>query len=121
MPADQRGRADQVALIQRGKMVGCGPIEGFLKDDEEKTEIVFSGVDARKIEGKAAFAPFRQISEGFRGTVEGKDRVQEVLREIVGLNGRVIWVNPIRPSLESRFEEAYLHRGTLPAGSSHVL
>jgi ABC-2 type transport system ATP-binding protein len=118
---DVEAICDQVALIQQGRMVGCGPIEGFLKDDEEKTEIVFSGVDEKKLKGKALFSAFRPISEGFRGTVEGKDKVQQVLREIIGLDGKVIWVNPIRPSLESRFEEAYLHRGTLPLGGSSVL
>ena len=40
---------------------------------------------------------------GLKFTVDGQDEVDLKIRKIVEKNGRILWVSPVRPSLESIF------------------
>lgn len=101
---DVEAICDQVALIQKGKLIGCGPIGKFLAQGPLTTEIAFSGVSPDRAKSIEQFVQLREISDGIRATVSGQDAVTQVLRKLMELNAQVLWVNPVRPSLETFFE-----------------
>jgi ABC-2 type transport system ATP-binding protein len=101
--ADVEAICDQVGIIQKGRMLGCGPIGQFLAQGPLQTEIAFGGVEASSLRCKDEFASLREIAGGFRGTVPGQESVNRALAEILERGGQILWVNPIRPSLEELF------------------
>lgn len=102
--SDVEAICDQVALIQKGKMIGCGPIGKFLSQGPLATEIAFSGVTPDRAKAIQEFVQFREISDGIRATVSGQDAVTEALKKLMQMDAKILWVNPIRPSLENFFE-----------------
>ena len=103
---DVEAICDQVALIQKGRMIGSGPIGHFLNDGgrSAQTEIICSGLDvarARRLPGAVAA---RAIPEGVRLTVEGREGLNRSLAALVEAQASVVSVTPVRPSLESFFE-----------------
>jgi len=101
---DVEAICDQVALIQKGKLIGCGPIGKFLAQGPLSTEIAFSGVSVEHAKAIEQFSQLREISDGIRATVSGQDAVTVALKKLMQLDAKVLWVNPIRPSLETFFE-----------------
>lgn len=102
---DVEAICDQVALIQKGRIRGCGPIQGFLSQGNEETEIAFAGKTKEQASGLGNFTSVREFSDGIRVQLPS-NRVNEAVAKLVQANARLMWVNPIRPSLESFFETA---------------
>jgi len=100
---DVEAICDQVALIQKGKMLGCGPIGKFLSQGPIQTEIAFSGLTEDQVSRIAEIQSFRQIPDAFRAVVASQEAVQIVLQKLIAEGARVLWVSPIRPSLENLF------------------
>lgn len=101
---DVEAICDQVALIQKGQLIGCGPIGKFLAQGPLSTEIAFSGVTPERAKSIDQFVQIREISDGIRATVSGQEAVTEALKKLMQLDAKILWVNPIRPSLETFFE-----------------
>jgi ABC-2 type transport system ATP-binding protein len=101
---DVEAICDQVALIQKGKLLGCGPIGGFLSKGPLQTEIAFSGVDVRSAEASGKFLNVRAMPDGIRALVSGQDSVTLALQDLLARKAKILWVNPIRPSLETFFD-----------------
>jgi ABC-2 type transport system ATP-binding protein len=110
---DVEAICDQVGLIQKGKLIGCGPISSFLSQGSVQTEIAFSGVPLETAQKFREMTSIRQTSDGIRAMVSGQDATTSVLKSVLELRGQILWVNPVRPSLESMFgEELYKKGGT---------
>jgi ABC-2 type transport system ATP-binding protein len=101
---DVEAICDQVALIQKGNLIGCGPIGKFLSQGPLATEIVFSGLSADRAKSIPQFVQLREISDGVRATVSGQEAVTGALKQLMQMDAQILWVNPIRPSLETFFE-----------------
>jgi ABC-2 type transport system ATP-binding protein len=102
---DVEAICDQVALIQKGRIKGCGPIKGFLAQGEDETEIVFSGKSKDEISKLGLFTTIREIPDGLKVQLLTRD-ANKAIAKLVQLEASLLWVNPIRPSLESYFETA---------------
>lgn len=101
---DVEAICDEVAIIDQGRLVGCGPVSGFLANDETpEFEIGFTGLTLDQVRAVSLLASYRQTSDVMKGVVVGQSSLQSVLAEFLKLKATVIWVNPIRPSLESLF------------------
>ena len=108
---DVEAICDQVAVIERGAVRAFGPISGFLdRGGSQSIEVALGGVDALSevIEGDPAnwgVTHWRPMPQGLRVTLEGQDRLKPFLaRSLARPESRILWVNPIRPSLEDVFE-----------------
>lgn len=105
---DVEAICDQVALIQKGKLIGCGPIGQLISHGPLQTEVAFTGMDFADAKKIKEFTSLRQIPDGIRAVVgddEGSQAaVQRVLAQLVKKEAQVLWVTPIRPSLEDLFE-----------------
>ncbi len=100
---DVEAICDQVALIQKGKLIGCGPIGKLLAQGPLQTEIAFSGLHPDKMAGIPEIQSFRQIPDAIRAVVSGQEAVQSSLKTLMSAGANILWVSPIRPSLESLF------------------
>lgn len=101
---DLEAICDQVGVIHRGKMVGAGPIGDFLARGPLATEIGFSGIPLEKARALAEFTSLREMPDGLRGTVAGQDPANRALRTLLSKDATILWVSPVRPSLEDLFE-----------------
>lgn len=101
---DVEAICDQVALIQKGKLLGCGPISQFLAQGPAQTEIAFGGIPLERAQKEfGELTSLRAMPDGVRAVALGPDAVHGALKKILEQRGQVLWVNPIRPSLESLF------------------
>jgi ABC-2 type transport system ATP-binding protein len=105
---DVEAICDQVALLQSGKLIGCGPIGKFLAEGSVSTEVGFGGLAESALKKSAVykkFASIRDIPEGYRAVVSGQEEVNGVLSSLLKLEAQILWVNPLRPSLEDFFKK----------------
>lgn len=100
---DVEAICDQVGVIQKGRMIGCGPIGQFLAQGPLQTEIGFRGLTLEQARAFPAFVSMRAIPDAIRGVVSGQEAVNEALARLIALGAEVLWVTPIRPSLEDLF------------------
>ena len=108
---DVEAICDQVAVIERGTLRACGPISGFLdRGGPQPIEVALAGVGAVSeiIDGDPSswgVTQWRPMPEGIRVILEGQERLNPFLALSLARPGaRILWVNPIRPSLEDVFE-----------------
>lgn len=104
---DVEAVCDQVALIQKGRLIGCGPVGKFLSQGAIATEIAFNGVSADQIAKLDSFKLLREASGGYLGTASDSEAVSRILRQLLEMNAQILSVSPIRPSLESVFDANY--------------
>jgi ABC-2 type transport system ATP-binding protein len=100
---DVESICDSVAMIRKGELIGCGKISQFLDRDTTPVEIAFSGVDVEFANRLGKFTQLREMSEGVRATLPSDREVESVLKTLIENHAKVLWVNPIRPSLEDAF------------------
>jgi ABC-2 type transport system ATP-binding protein len=100
---DVEAICDQVALIERGRIKGSGPIRTFLPESKTHYEIAFEGLSREDVEKFRFFENIRQIPEGIRAQILAP-QVEQVLSALLERRAKILWVNPVRPSLESFFE-----------------
>ncbi len=96
---DVEAICDQIALIEKGRIKGFGSIQSFLPQHETNFEIAFAGSAHEGL----PFENLRQIPEGFRAQIAAPE-VDRVLSALLEKKAHILWVNPVRPSLESHFE-----------------
>lgn len=103
---DVESLCNQVALIQQGRLLGCGPMDQLLRaQGAVQTEIAFSGVEMSRCQEWTEFQSLKPIPDGVRGLVSGSENSEVVLRRLLGLHARVLWVQPQRASLENLFQK----------------
>lgn len=100
---DVEAICDQVAVIQKGKLVGCGPIGKFLSQGPVQTEIGFSGVDEKVAKSCVGGSQVTILPEGFKTVISELNQVNGTLQKLIEARASIMWVNPLRPSLESIF------------------
>jgi len=100
---DVEAICDSVAMIRKGELVGCGTVSQFLDRDTTPIEIAFSGVSLEAAKRLAEFTSVREMVEGIRATLPSDHAVEAVLRGLLEKGAKILWVSPIRPSLEEAF------------------
>lgn len=101
---DVEAICDQVVIIQKGQLVGCGAIHDFLqKDQSPQVEIGFTGLRDDQLKAIPEFLNYRQAPDVCRALVSGQQALERVLHHLLALNAKIVWVTPIRPSLENLF------------------
>jgi ABC-2 type transport system ATP-binding protein len=100
---DVEAICDQVALIQKGKLVGSGPIGQFLAQGPLHTEVALAGLTLEQAQAIREFESVRQMPDGVRGVVNSQEAVNSALTQALAAGARVLWVSPQRHSLEEFF------------------
>ena len=97
---------DQIGLLQGGSLIGCGPIGQFLAKGPVKTEVAFRGLDFDEVKEWDEFKEVAPIQGGVRGIAPGQDAVDRVIKKLIKKEAKILWITPIRPSLEHLFNGA---------------
>jgi ABC-2 type transport system ATP-binding protein len=100
---DVEAICDQVGLIRKGRLLQCGPIGQLLSQGPRQTEIAFKSDGPLVSNQWKEFDSIRRMPDGYLGLVQGQDAVNLVLAKLVKNKISVLWVKPIRPSLEELF------------------
>ncbi|MEK7692339.1 MAG: ABC transporter ATP-binding protein, partial [Bdellovibrionota bacterium] len=95
----------EVGIIRHGKIVGNGPIGGFLSKGPLRTEIGVQGVPVESLKGIADLVGMQAMPDGFRLVVTGQESVTRTLERLLALRATILWVTPIRPSLDEIFAQ----------------
>src|ERR1700747_1418913 len=66
---DVEAICDQIALIEKGRLKGFGPIRSFLPPSETSFEIAFAGVAKTVAEQMSIFENLREMPEGIRAQI----------------------------------------------------
>ncbi len=110
---DVEAICDRVALIQKGKMIGSGPIRELLGQEAKSIEIAFAGLDsttASQVAGDRSWVKLLQTPDGlWRGQLAQASRVSEVAGRILSAGGTLAEITPQRPSLEEWFTQDRTH------------
>lgn len=106
---------DRVAVLHRGRLIESGRLSEILSAHGRELEVVVMGID------EEAFRRLRDLAAEIEATPEGArlrlpdDRpLPQVLEIVQQANGRLLSVNPLRPSLEDWFLRE-LHRDPIEA------
>lgn len=100
---DVEAICDSVAMILKGELIGCGKVSQFLDRESTPVEIAFSGVGVEAARALGVFSGLREMSEGVRATLPSDAEVEKTLKSLMDQQAKILWVNPIRPSLEDAF------------------
>ena len=103
--SDAEAICNQVALIKKGHLIGSGPLNKLLPGTFEKTEIIVAAISLEQAKTLGCFETVRETSEGVIGVVVHEKGVAEALPKLLACNAQIVSVSPIRPSLESFFED----------------
>jgi ABC-2 type transport system ATP-binding protein len=104
--SDAETLCDRVAILDHGRLQGCGELREILEVGVSSTEIVLEKPGRDVI---VALEPFASsiVRTGNRVclTLRAESNLTEVLAEVVRWNAKLISLNPIRMSLEDYFME----------------
>jgi len=101
---DVESLCDRVALIQKGKLIGAGPIRDFIGHEGTQVEMIFSGISFEKAKVLARFHSIRELPDSIRAVVDETENSNQVIAKLLASQAKILSVAPIRPSLESFFE-----------------
>ncbi len=100
---DVEAICDQVVWMQAGRVLGPAPIGEFLARGPLQTEIGFKLQNDHPYEEFKKWKEFvqiRKIPGGVSGVVEGQEAANQVIAKLVKAKITVLWVSPLRASLE---------------------
>ena len=96
---------DRVAIVNRGELTAYGALDQLLRREIRAVDIELSRVEPALVEALAALSGVKQgtLSDKVLVSVEGEDRVGDVLALAVQHAARVHAVTPKRETLEDLF------------------
>ncbi len=99
---DAEAICEEIALLEKGRLVSAGPVMSFLSKGPYPVEICLGGVtDAleRKLLGRK-----EKIPEGLKVVLESEAQVGKTLETCLAEKAQILSVVPLRPSLEDLYK-----------------
>jgi len=112
--SDVETLCDRVAILQKGLVVVSGLLDELLRRDAERANVVLADVsdeNARILRGKWGEA--RAVAARLVVTVDGRERLQALLGDVVALGITVVEVSPLQETLEDLFMRHDIGRSRL--------
>ncbi|MFZ9595943.1 MAG: ABC transporter ATP-binding protein [Bdellovibrionia bacterium] len=94
---------DEVAMIQKGKMLQTGSVQSFLAQGQEMFEVVFSVSNENRAQVSGLFDSLREEKKGLTGFLSSNRSIEECLSHLLALSAKIHSVHPVRPRLEDFF------------------
>jgi ABC-2 type transport system ATP-binding protein len=99
---DVEAMCTEVGLIREGRLVSHGSIGQLLATGPLKTEIAFAGLESGDIRPGGVLERAQSLPDGgFKVEAGDQEEVARVLTHLLARNARILWVQPVRPSLEA--------------------
>jgi ABC-2 type transport system ATP-binding protein len=101
---DAETLCDRVAVLNRGRLHGCGELHALLQSDTSATEIVLENPSPEVLRAVAPFCP-SPIRTGarVRAVLSTPSDVEKCLQAVFALHAKLISLNPVGISLEDYF------------------
>ena len=80
---DVEAVCDQVAMIQKGRLLGAGPITQFLAQGDQPSEVAFANLRLEQAQAIQGLSQLRPIPDGIRGVIESPAQVSPALRALL--------------------------------------
>jgi ABC-2 type transport system ATP-binding protein len=102
--SDAESICDRVAILDRGRLQGCGDLREILRMETASTEVVVENPSAEVLEVVNEYSR-SQVRTGDRTRIEVGDEsnVPTVLDLLLRFKTRIVSVNPVKMSLEDYF------------------
>ncbi len=100
---DAETLCDRVAVLRGGRLLDVGPLSQILKLDVSHMEVLVAGLDATRLQ-EGGVRLRQPLGERWRLEVEERS-LGGVVRAVETAGGRILFVQPIRQSLEDYFFE----------------
>jgi ABC-2 type transport system ATP-binding protein len=100
---DVEAVCDEVAILQKGKIVSAGSLSELLRDREAGVEVVFGNVEREK--AKRFHKGVATLGESFKCVVADQNAATELAARVIEARGQILSINPVRPSLEDLVTE----------------
>lgn len=102
--SDAEMLCDRVAILDRGRLLGCGELREILSLGVSTTELVLENPTATVLEGLAAYcSQCVRTGERVRVTISDEAKVSDALEAVLRLGGKIVSLNPVKLSLEDYF------------------
>jgi ABC-2 type transport system ATP-binding protein len=102
--SDVETLCDRVAILQSGQVVVSGRLDGLLRRDAERANVVLADVSDEKAKVLAhKWGTARVVAARMVFTVDGRDRLQSLLADAVTMGITVVEVSPMQETLEDLF------------------
>jgi ABC-2 type transport system ATP-binding protein len=101
---DVEAICDEVAVIEKGRIVKRGTVSGFLGEEEPRVEIGFTALSPDRVPAGIGIESMRKSPDGVRASLAPGTDLNLALSRLMQNGALLISVTPIRPSLESFFE-----------------
>lgn len=120
--SDVETLCDRVTILQGGQVVVGGRLDELLRRDAECADVVLAGVDDEKAtQIRERWGQLRPVAGRLVLSVDGRDRLQKLLRDVMTLGVSVVEVSPRQETLEGLFMRHNIGRSNPPEGSRTVL
>lgn len=95
---------DRVAVLNRGRVIGCGLLSDLVNREITHIEVVVSGVSLERLQQitRCAF-PVNQSGITLRMELPAESGLGEIVSQIERSSGKVVSVNPVRRTMEDYF------------------
>jgi ABC-2 type transport system ATP-binding protein len=95
---------DRVGILNKGKMVAVGKIDELIGSGNKYTEITVTGLSKEALEELEKLGlETKQLGDKLLLTVEGDEKVNQVVELIKGKRGKLISLTPHKETLEELF------------------
>lgn len=102
--SDVETLCDRVAILQSGRVVVSGRLDELLRRDAERANVVLADVgDAQKKALADNWGTVGTVAGRLVLTVDGRDRLQALLRDALASGITVVEVSPLQETLEDLF------------------
>ncbi len=117
--SDAETLCDRVAILDRGKLQGCGELREILEVGLSSTEVVLEKPNRDVIVALEPYAcSIVRTGNRVRLVLRAESDVDQALAAIVGWKAKLISLNPVRLSLEDYFMERVQNKGGSSAGEN---
>lgn len=102
---DVEAICDQVAVIEKGRLLGCGTIDSLMPRHTLGTEVRCAGIPRSELTDIPGLQVTREAADGISARVDDPDAINSILGALLSRRAKILSVTPLRPSLESFFSK----------------
>ena len=118
--SDAEMLCDRVAILNRGRMHGCGELREILAPGVASTEIVIESPDPVLLDRLKPYGAVLRTAARVCIQVPKESDVPAVLERVLGSGAKIISLNPVKVSLEDYFLAQLAQGGTKPEEPARV-
>jgi ABC-2 type transport system ATP-binding protein len=96
---------DRVAILKKGKLAQVGHLDELRQTTEgpNRMEVMATGADADELRQHLSGSQITPTPRGLRIEISSEDEIERVIAALRETGGKIVWIQPIKQSLEELF------------------